>query len=143
MNSIEFKLNKKDTMARPNELNPGTEVSCRIPLVLQTTGEEASEEIRHIKTLCKRIVKEKETLSHELSELQERIKAKEEAIAVLTVERDQFRNAFTQQAMQIQLGTQVLDCPRRTTRIDDPAILTDGKNPKFEDWLLYGGQAVR
>ena len=36
-------------MARPNELNPGTEVSCRIPLVLQTTGEEASEEIRHIK----------------------------------------------------------------------------------------------
>jgi transposase InsO family protein len=124
-------------MARPNELNPGTEVSCRIPLVLQTTGEEASEEIRHIKTLCKRIVKEKETLSHELSELQERIKAKEEAIAVLTVERDQFRNAFTQQAMQIQLGTQVLDCPRRTTRIDDPAILTDGKNPKFEDWLLY------
>src|ERR1700735_5520202 len=86
-------------MARPNELNPGTEVSYRIPLVLQTTGEEA--------------------------------------IAVLTVERDQFRNAFTQQAMQIQLGTQVLDCPRRTTRIDDPAILTDGKNPKFEDWLLY------
>jgi hypothetical protein len=147
-------------MARPNELNPGTEVSCRIPLVLQTTGEEASEEIReeeflqycrgkpkrlfylvcnrieeHITTLD-RIVKEKETLNHELSELQERVKAKEEAIAVLTVERDQFRNAFAQQALQMQLGTQGPDCPRRTTRIDDPAILTDGKNPKFEDWLL-------
>jgi len=148
-------------MVRSNELNPGTEVSCRIPLVLRTTEEEAGEEIReeeflqycrgnpkrlfhlvcnrveeHITTL-NRIVKEKDTLNHEVSELQERVKAKEEAIAVLTVERDQFQNAFAQQALQMQLGTaQGPHCPRRTTRIADPAVLTDGKNPKFEDWLL-------
>jgi hypothetical protein len=72
-----------------------------------------------------------------MSELQERVKAKEEAIAVLTVERDQFQNAFTQQALQMQLGTaQGPDCPRRTTRITDLAVLTNGMNPKLEDWLL-------
>jgi hypothetical protein len=117
-------------MARQNELNPRIK-----PLVLQTTGEEASEEIReeeflqycrgkpkrlfylvcnrieeHI-TALNRIVKEKETLNHELSELQKHVKAKEEAIAVLTVERDQFRNAFTQQHCRCNWALKRLTAP--------------------------------
>jgi hypothetical protein len=71
--------------------------------------------------------------SDEIAQLKYRIRDKDIAILDLTEERDCFRDAFAQQALQNQNNPGA--APRKSTKIPDPPILTNGKNPTFEDWL--------
>lgn len=73
----------------------------------------------------------------EIAQLKSRIKDKDAAILDLTGERDRFRDAFAQQALQNydNPGSGPIP-PRKSVKIPDPPILTDGKEPTFEDWLL-------
>jgi hypothetical protein len=80
------------------------------------------------------------TPGDEIETLREQIQTKDEAIADLIEERNRFRDAFTRQALRAHEGNTPGASPapeaRKTAKIPDPPILTDGKDPKFEDWLL-------
>ena len=71
----------------------------------------------------------------EIAQLKSRIKDKDTAILNLTEERDQFRDAYAQEALQNQLNPGPVR-REKSEKIPDPPILTDGKAPTFEDWLL-------
>src|SRR6202007_414384 len=74
--------------------------------------------------------------SDEIAQLKYRIRDKDIAILDLTEERDRFRDAFAQQALQNQNNPGAGPvAPWKSTKISDPPILTNGKNPTFEDWL--------
>jgi hypothetical protein len=75
--------------------------------------------------------------------LQEVLRDKDRALRNLAEERDRYRDAFAVQALDVQAGRSVRNSPEvtkksteKSTKIPDPPILTDGKEPKFEDWLL-------
>jgi hypothetical protein len=81
----------------------------------------------------------------EVAALRERIKGKDKALAELVEERDRFRDAFAQEALVARNRGSICNSPapevtkkstEKSTKIPDPPILTDGKEPKFEDWLL-------
>lgn len=73
----------------------------------------------------------------EIARLKLRIKDKDTAILDLTAERDQFRDAYAQQALRNQ-NEFAPARPEKSDKIPDPPILTDGKppGPTFDDWLL-------
>jgi hypothetical protein len=75
--------------------------------------------------------------SEEITQLKASIKSKDIAILELTEERDQYRDAFAQQALQYRNCSEssTIQC-KKSSKIPDPPILTDGKEPTFEDWLL-------
>ena len=77
----------------------------------------------------------------EIAQLKSRIKDKDTAILNLTEERDQFRDAYAQEALQNQLNPGPVR-REKSEKIPDPPILTDGKAPTFEDWLLRKAVAV-
>lgn len=92
-----------------------------------------------------------ESLEHELVTKNDRIAIKEEQIIAkdrqigqLVEERDEFRDAFARASIQIleqeprrrfARGTPGLESERKSTKLPDPPILTDGREPRFEDWL--------
>lgn len=80
-------------------------------------------------------------LREKVAALKERIKRKDDALVELAEERDRYRDAFAQDALVVRTmgATRVSPGPeasKKTSKIPDPPMLTDGKDPKFEDWLL-------
>lgn len=82
-----------------------------------------------------------EDATKEVNTLRDRIKRKDAALAELAEERDRFRDAFAQEALIARTAGVARDSPgpeqsKKSSKIPDPPILTDGKEPRFEDWLL-------
>jgi hypothetical protein len=75
-------------------------------------------------------------LLDQVQSLKEMVKDKDEALLELIDERDKFRDAFTRQALDGRGLSPVPEYTRKSERIPDPPLLTDGKDPKFEDWSL-------
>jgi hypothetical protein len=84
---------------------------------------------------------ESEAAAEEVAILQETLRNKDNALLTLADERDRYRDAFAEQALHAQTGGSAQNspapkAPKKSTKIPDPPILTNGKDPKFEDWLL-------
>jgi hypothetical protein len=81
---------------------------------------------------------EKKSLAEKVIILEERIENKDNALFELVEERDRFKEAFTQQALSAQLeGVSRLESSMKSSKIPDPPVLTNGKEPEFEDWLMW------
>lgn len=61
---------------------------------------------------------------------------KEQQILDLIEEQHQLRDAIVNNALRARTTTPGVERENRTTKLPDPPTLTDGKEPKFEDWLL-------
>lgn len=87
----------------------------------------------------------------EIAEAHLRTKAMEGEIALLQrhmdevkMERDAFGGQVARYAMMDSNQHQQPSIPaaRKTTKIPDPPMLTDGKEPRFDDWLLLMNQKL-
>ena len=86
----------------------------------------------------------------EVAEVHLRMKAMEGEIALLQKDRDEVRmerDAFSRQIAWTAMETCSRQQPaesvaRKSTKIPDPPMLTDGKEPRFEDWLLLMNQKL-
>ncbi len=78
-----------------------------------------------------------QNLTTEQDELNQKITSKDEQIDLLIAERDDYKNAFARQALQRQnepLRSPTPEPTPKSVKLPDPLLLTDGKEPKFEDW---------
>ena len=68
---------------------------------------------------------------------------KQQLVEVMT-ERDAFGSQIARLVMDGTNGRQAspMAINRKTTKIPDPPMLTDGKEPRFEDWLLLMNQKL-
>lgn len=70
--------------------------------------------------------------------LRQQLLAREDQITKLITERDEYRDTVAEMTVRAHREcrtTPVPDQPRRTVKLPDPPILTDGKEPKFDDWM--------
>ena len=70
--------------------------------------------------------------------LHQQLDARESQIIELITKWDKYWDAFAEMAVRTHgdcRTTPVPDQPRRTVKLPDPPILTDGKEPKFDDWM--------
>ncbi|ODM21263.1 hypothetical protein SI65_04316 [Aspergillus cristatus] len=68
-------------------------------------------------------------------------------LAEVKAERDAYAHQIAKMAMQLTNSGNQESMPattsvRKTTKIPDPPMLTDGKEPRFEDWLLLMTQKL-
>ncbi|OJD25419.1 hypothetical protein ACJ73_03209 [Blastomyces percursus] len=76
-------------------------------------------------------------LRSEAQDLQERISSLGGQLAKAIDERDEYRNEYAALAREyhaMRRSPIPLDRPQRSVKLPDPPLLTDGKDPKFEDW---------
>ncbi|KAJ9247530.1 hypothetical protein DTO280E4_4177 [Paecilomyces variotii] len=70
-------------------------------------------------------------LRQQLQESETKIRDLTAQIQILVQERDKYRNATAEYALRFHRGGSLAAWNKR-----DPPLLTDGKNPKFEDWVV-------
>ncbi|KAJ9267363.1 hypothetical protein DTO195F2_596 [Paecilomyces variotii] len=70
-------------------------------------------------------------LRQRLKESKTKIRDLTAQIQILVQERDKYRNATAEYALRFHRGGSLAAWNKR-----DPPLLTDGKNPKFEDWVV-------
>ena len=73
-----------------------------------------------------------------INDLKQKIVTKDSQIDKLITKRDEYQEAFTRLSLQQQLrsaGSPTPEAARKTVKLLDPPVLTDGKDPEFEDWL--------
>ncbi|OJD10397.1 hypothetical protein ACJ73_09811, partial [Blastomyces percursus] len=76
-------------------------------------------------------------LRSEAHDLQERISSLEGQLAKAIDARDEYRNEYAVLAREyhaMRRSPTPLDRLQRSVKLPDPPLLTDGKDPKFEDW---------
>jgi hypothetical protein len=152
------KLNVEDFLHRTREeenarqlfealYNKEHEYSARIS-ELEVNTNRLEQELENAKEQGTQLGSENEATTEEVVTLQEALREKDNALrnkdnALLNLaeERDRYRDAFAMQALDVQTGRSARNSPapektKKSTKIPDPPILTDGKDPKFEDWLL-------
>jgi hypothetical protein len=73
----------------------------------------------------------------QIARLSEEVSNKEAQIDDLIAERDEYKDGLARIALERtpMSGTPVPEAPKKSTKLPDPPVLTDGKNPEFEDWL--------
>jgi hypothetical protein len=108
---------------------------------LEANANRLEQELEDAKAQGTQLGSESEAVAEEVATLQEVLRDKDRALRNLAEERDRYRDAFAVQALDAQTGGSARNSPapgstKRSTKIPDPPILTDGKDPKFEDWLL-------
>lgn len=78
-------------------------------------------------------------LQDQRDDLQNQVQTKQMQIEALIAERDEYKDAFARQCLRSQddstRGTPPPEQQRRSAKLPDPELLTDGKSPRFEDWL--------
>ena len=152
------KLNVEDFLHRTREeenarqlfealYNKEHEYSAQISK-LEVNTNRLEQELENAKEQGTQLGSENEATTEEVVTLQEALREKDNALrnkdnALLNLaeERDRYRDAFAMQALDVQTGRSARNSPapektKKSTKIPDPPILTDGKEPKFEDWLL-------
>jgi hypothetical protein len=107
----------------------------------ETNTYRLEQELENAKEQGTQLGSESEATAEEVTTLREALRNKDNALLTLAEERDRYRDAFAIQALDVQTGRSVWNSPapeatKKSTKIPDPPILTDGKDPKFEDWLL-------
>ncbi|KAJ9201131.1 hypothetical protein DTO021D3_9021 [Paecilomyces variotii] len=70
-------------------------------------------------------------LRQQLQESETKIRDLTAQIQILVQERDKYRTATAEYALRFHKGGSLAAWNKR-----DPPLLTDGKNPKFEDWVV-------
>lgn len=77
-------------------------------------------------------------LRSELNEKNRMLANKEEAMILLMEERDQLSQGLMNVTanMHMSRASTEPDGARRSVKLPDPPVLTDGKEPKFEDWAI-------
>lgn len=94
-------------------------------------------------------------LHHEMDKVKEQlqnqdggdVRALHQELAEAKSERDAYANQIAKMAMQLtnmgnRESTPGITSNRKTTKIPDPPMLIDGKEPRFEDWLLLISQKL-
>lgn len=86
-----------------------------------------------------------QTLQGELLKTQERLSSLEQELDEVKTTRDMFANELAQNTVR-QSRQANFDGPdnrkQKTTKIPDPPMLTDGKEPRFDDWMLLMTQKL-
>lgn len=76
-------------------------------------------------------------LQNELQEHKDRLKDKENQIDELMAERDEYKTAYAEAQLRSRGSTVESTRPSgKSEKVPDPPLLTDGKEPKFEDWMI-------
>jgi Zinc knuckle len=75
-----------------------------------------------------------------IADLEDKLARRNTQIDVLIAERDDYKDGFARMSLRgldDTRGASTTPVPetKRTTKLPDPPILTDGKDPRFEDWL--------
>ncbi|KKA22077.1 Gag/polymerase/env polyprotein [Rasamsonia emersonii CBS 393.64] len=72
------------------------------------------------------------------------LKKKEDELKQTTIQRDQYANQIAQMMVRSNdLGTLAVGpATRKSIKLPDPPLLSDGKNPKFDDWLVLMQQKL-
>ena len=82
----------------------------------------------------------------EMAQLQERIDELEEHLNLASADRDAYANRLAQDLLNPghHVATERTERPssHKSAKIPDPPLLTDGKEPQFEDWLLLMTQKL-
>ena len=81
-----------------------------------------------------------ERIFNTIAELEDKLARRDTQIDVLMAERDDYKDGFARMSLRgldDARGASTTPVPetKRTTKLPDPPILTDGKDPRFEDWL--------
>ena len=77
------------------------------------------------------------TMTTLIERMNEEMTTKNQQIDELITECDEYKKAFAQWALNQQLHEEESSAPEgwmKTTKLPDPPLLTDEKEPKFEDW---------
>ena len=55
----------------------------------------------------------------------------------MLLERDELKDKVVQMVLNDQVGTPATEViwPSKSTKLPDPPVLIDGKDPKFKDWV--------
>ena len=78
-----------------------------------------------------------QTLRTELQEHKARLKDKEDQIDDLVMERDEYKTAYAEAQLRSRGSTaESVKSTSKSEKVPDPPLLTDGKDPKFEDWMI-------
>lgn len=78
-----------------------------------------------------------QNLRTELQEHKVRLEDKENQIDDLMAERDEYKTAYAEVQLRSRGSTLEDTKPSgKTEKVPDPPLLTDGKEPKFEDWMI-------
>lgn len=79
-----------------------------------------------------------ELAQHRETNLQQQFEACGQQIDELIAERDRYKEAYVELSLECRenRGTPAPEQPHRSVKLPDPPILTDGKDPKFDDWLF-------
>ncbi|ODM17342.1 hypothetical protein SI65_07017 [Aspergillus cristatus] len=78
-----------------------------------------------------------QNLHNELQEHKDRLEDKESQIDELMAEWDEYKTAYAE-AQLCSCGSTVESTKpsSKSEKVPDPPLLTDGKEPKFEDWMI-------
>ncbi|ODM16202.1 hypothetical protein SI65_08201 [Aspergillus cristatus] len=78
-----------------------------------------------------------QNLQNELQEHRERLKDKEDQIDELMAERDEYKTAYAEVQLHSHGSTvESTKLSSKSEKVPDPPLLTDGKEPKFKDWMI-------
>jgi ribosome-associated translation inhibitor RaiA len=78
-----------------------------------------------------------QNLQNQLQEHKERLKDKEDQIDELMAERDEYKTAYAEAQLRFRGSTvESTKSSGKSEKVPDPPLLTDGKEPKFEDWMI-------
>ena len=82
----------------------------------------------------------------EMAQLQEQIDELEEHLNLASTDHDAYANQLAQDLLNPDhhVATERTEQPssHKSAKIPDPPLLTDGKEPQFEDWLLLMTQKL-
>ena len=75
-------------------------------------------------------------------EMRERLDETTEQLEVAIINQDAYANWIAQNALHHTGHVGANEQPSKSAKIPDPPLLTDGKEPRFEDWLLLMTQKL-
>ncbi|BCR91318.1 uncharacterized protein ACHE_70161S [Aspergillus chevalieri] len=83
-------------------------------------------------------------LRRETEEMKGQLQDIKKQLTDVTAERDAFGSQIARLVMDSASGRRASPMPinSKSTKIPDPPMLTDGKEPRFEDWLLLMSQKL-
>ena len=78
-----------------------------------------------------------QTLRNELQRHKAQLEEKENQIDDLMAERDEYKTAYAEAQLRSRGFTvESTKSSGKSEKVPDPPLLTDGKEPKFEDWMI-------
>ncbi len=107
----------------------------------ETHRQELFESIQEALQHWDQVLEENRKLQERNQRLQQEHEVYERQVDLLIQERDELKDKIVEMTLSMPRTLAREDTPastqgnKRSTKLPDPPILTDGKDPKFEDWL--------